>query len=82
MKDRQFVDQSMRDARKLARYLPQPAVAVLGKPGQEFYECGICGAFHPVVWDGDCRDGANSFPGGPEQLDGLFPGWVEVDMPT
>jgi hypothetical protein len=26
-----------------------------------YYECGICGSFHPWNWDGDCRDDANRF---------------------
>lgn len=25
------------------------------------YECGICGAFHYVEWNGDCRDDENRF---------------------
>lgn len=29
------------------------------------YECGICGAYHPWTWTGDCRDDANRY-GGPE----------------
>ena len=23
------------------------------------YECGICGAYHPWDWTGDCRDDVN-----------------------
>ena len=30
------------------------------------YECGICGAYHPWNWDGDCRDDAHRFAG-PEE---------------
>lgn len=26
-----------------------------------FYDCEICGHFHPWDWDGDCRDDANRF---------------------
>lgn len=26
---------------------------------RRLYECGICDAFHPWDWDGDCRDNAN-----------------------
>lgn len=29
------------------------------------YECGICDAYHPWKWHGDCRDDANRY-GGPE----------------
>ena len=29
------------------------------------YECGICGAFHPCGFRGDCRDDTNRY-GGPE----------------
>ena len=25
------------------------------------YECGICDAYHPWTWSGDCRDDANRF---------------------
>jgi hypothetical protein len=24
-----------------------------------YYDCGICGHFHPWNWNGDCRDDAN-----------------------
>jgi len=27
----------------------------------QFYECGCCGHYHPVNWNGDCRDDANRF---------------------
>lgn len=45
----------------------------------QFYDCGICGHYHPVNWDGDCRDDANRF--NPDQLDARFGenGWEEVD---
>lgn len=46
-----------------------------------FYECGICGSYHPATWDGDCRDDANRFALG--ELDekyGPF-GWSEIPMP-
>jgi hypothetical protein len=26
-----------------------------------YYDCGICGHFHPIAWNGDCRDDANRF---------------------
>lgn len=52
-----------------------------------YYECGICGCYHPREWDGDCRDDENRFA--PDELDALHPargdeieGWREVDMPT
>lgn len=37
---------------------PCEALEVGGK-APIFYECGICGAYHPWEWDGDCRDDAN-----------------------
>lgn len=42
-----------------------------------FYPCGSCDQYHPVGWDGDCRDDANRFTGG--QLDKLYGpyGWIE-----
>jgi len=47
----------------------------------QFYECGICGHYHPIEWDGDCRDDTNRFSG--NQLDDKFgqDGWEEVPMP-
>ncbi len=49
---------------------------------KQFYDCGICGAYHPANWDGDCRDDANRFA--PDQLDAKYgeDGWEEVPMPT
>lgn len=61
-----------------ARYLPNRPVPT-GR--REFYECGICGAWHSVQWNGDCRqDSARFFP---EDLDAAFGplGWNEVDQP-
>lgn len=26
-----------------------------------FYECGICGDYHPWKWNGDCRDDDNRY---------------------
>ena len=26
-----------------------------------YYECGICGYYHPWNWNGDCRDDTNRF---------------------
>lgn len=55
--------------------------APLIKP--KYYECGICGHYHPLEWDGDCRDDANRFTimeveekHGEEGI-----GWEEVPMP-
>lgn len=47
----------------------------------EFYDCGICGHYHPAEWDGDCRDDKNRFTG--FELDEKYgtDGWEEVDMP-
>ncbi|WP_200338661.1 hypothetical protein [Rhodovibrio sodomensis] len=46
-----------------------------------YYECGICEAFHPADWNGDCRDDNNRF--WPDQLDARHGahGWEEIDMP-
>lgn len=47
-----------------------------------YYECGICGQYHNIEFDGDCRQDDARF--NPEDLDtkhGQF-GWVEVDMPV
>jgi hypothetical protein len=47
----------------------------------KFYECGICDHYHPIDWDGDCRDDDNRFSIG--DLDEKFgSGWEEVDMPV
>lgn len=48
----------------------------------KYYECGICGCWHPLDWDGDCRDDANRFA--IDALDDMHGplGWQEVDMPT
>ena len=51
-------------------------------PGQRptFYDCGICGHLHPVIWDGDCRDDNNRYS--VDELDSEFGafGWDEVSM--
>jgi hypothetical protein len=26
---------------------------------RKLYECGICGAYHPQEWNGNCRDDLN-----------------------
>jgi hypothetical protein len=47
----------------------------------KFYECGICGAWHSLAWDGDCReDGARFFA---DELDAKYGmmGWESVLMP-
>lgn len=49
---------------------------------KKYYRCGICDCYHPLEWDGDCRDDANRFAA--DELDekhGPF-GWEEVPMPT
>ena len=48
--------------------------------GPRFYECGICSAWHPTVWDGDCREDAARFF--PEDFDERFgqDSWEEVPM--
>jgi hypothetical protein len=51
-------------------------------PVPQFYDCGICDAYHPAQWNGDCRDDSARFF--PELLDEHYSGpegWEEVDMP-
>lgn len=47
----------------------------------KYYECGICSCYHPLTWDGDCREDAFRFE--LEQLDKLHGphGWECVPMP-
>jgi hypothetical protein len=47
-----------------------------------YYECGICGCYHPREWDGDCRENENRFA--PDELDARHGplGWDAVAMPT
>ena len=47
----------------------------------KYYECGICGQWHSIDWDGDCREDAARF--NPEDLDSKHgpDGWDEVPMP-
>jgi len=26
-----------------------------------YYDCGICGQYHPIEWNGDCREDASRF---------------------
>ncbi len=44
-----------------------------------YYECGCCGAMHPALWDGDCRDDdARLDIGDIEARHGDT--WQEIDM--
>lgn len=57
------------------------AVSASSPRSAKFYDCGICGALHPLKWDGDCREDAMRFAD--DELDqalGVF-GWQCVDMP-
>lgn len=47
----------------------------------QFYECGICGAYHPATWDGDCREDRARLE--PEDLNEQYgwDGWEEIAMP-
>jgi hypothetical protein len=49
----------------------------------KFYECGICGAYHPAEWIGDCREDAVARFNMDELDDeyGVF-GWDEVPRPA
>lgn len=47
-----------------------------------FYDCGICGCWHSLAWNGDCRDDANRFAC--DEIDdalGSF-NWEAVEMPS
>jgi hypothetical protein len=48
----------------------------------DYYECGICGCYHPANWNRDCRDDENRF--NVEELDAMHgaAGWREVPMPS
>jgi hypothetical protein len=48
----------------------------MAKP--KFYECGICNSYHPVLWDGDCRDDENRFNHDDLNDKYGFIGWVEI----
>jgi hypothetical protein len=43
-----------------------------------YYDCGICGHYHPIDWNADCRDDANRFTAA--QLDERHGanGWAET----
>jgi hypothetical protein len=48
----------------------------------QFYDCGICGSWHSILWNADCRDDANRFAC--DEIDealGAF-NWDAVEMPT
>lgn len=48
-----------------------------------FYHCGICEHWHPINWDGDCRDDASRFS--TSDLEDRYgqqdDGWLEAPMP-
>lgn len=52
-----------------------------------FYACGGCECYHPVWWEGDCRDDAHRFDRDrldakyPDQDKDGWPDWEEVDEP-
>jgi len=48
----------------------------------KFYDCGICEHYHPIEWNGDCREDSARFTYKDlEYKYGMF-GWTEVDMPV
>jgi hypothetical protein len=49
----------------------------------KFYECGICGHYHPAEWNGDCREDSNRFTATDleEKHGKADEGWEEVPMP-
>jgi hypothetical protein len=47
-----------------------------------FYECGICGCWHSIAFNGDCRDDSNRCAA--DEIDdalGSF-SWEAVEMPA
>lgn len=50
----------------------------------QVYSCDICGAYHRLEWDGDCRENAERLQ--IEDLEAKYgeegKAWIEVDMPT
>lgn len=46
-----------------------------------YYECGICGDYHPADWDGDCREDVARFTANDLDRKHGALGWTEVDMP-
>ena len=51
----------------------------LGKLG--FYLCRICGIYHSINWNGDCREDLARFSAEQLDVDYGWDGWVEVDIP-
>lgn len=47
-----------------------------------FYDCGICGHYHPIDFNGDCRNDDYRFT--QAELDELYgaDGWGEAPMPS
>lgn len=63
------------------RFGPQPFAA---PEPPRFYLCGCCDCYHPINWDGDCRDDANRFAA--DELDEKYKDrggerWQEVSCP-
>ena len=46
----------------------------LAKSKPQFYECGICGQYHSIKWNGDCRQDNARF--NPEDLDAKFGNYI------
>ena len=45
----------------------------------KFYNCGICGCWHPAEWDGDCREDKNRFA--LDEIEAKYgEEWEEVEM--
>jgi hypothetical protein len=48
-----------------------------------YYECCICGHYHPRDWNGDCRDDAHRFT--LQEIESVYglegEGWIVVEMP-
>jgi hypothetical protein len=47
----------------------------------KFYRCGICDCYHPLQWDGDCREDAARFFADDLDTQYGYNGWEEVPMP-
>ena len=90
-KDEESARQSAKfDTEGCLAKVPENTNPVNGRP--QFYDCGICGHYHPHSWNGDCRDDNNRFTimelekkygdiierGGKKLLE---TGWNEVPMP-
>lgn len=48
----------------------------------KFYDCGICGHWHPLEWSGDCREDANRFTTADLDRHWGLDNWDEMEMPT